>query len=137
MFTFIDQFSNSINDLDASDPIPTACVFLDFLDRGIKVLLQDVSQLIKIGRTHILFDHALFRTELLFNYNKTMDTFCITSLNPVSQSLMAVLLEISTQVTSLHYDINGHLNTSTDFLCSNFHQINDNVVTVKKNFLVL
>ena len=62
-----------------------------------------------------------------------MGTFCSTSVNPVSQSMKAVLPKLSTQVTNLHSDINGHQKTIMDFLCSNFHQINDNVVTVKSD----
>ena len=62
-----------------------------------------------------------------------MVTLCSTSVNPVYQSTKAVLTELSIQVTNLYSDINGHQNTSIDFLCSNFHQINDTVVTAKNN----
>ena len=62
-----------------------------------------------------------------------MVTLCSTSVNPVYQSMKAVLTELSIQVTNLHSDINGHQNTSIDFLCSNFRQINDNVVTAKND----
>ena len=48
-------------------------------------------------------------------------------MNPVSQSFKAVLPELSSHITNLHSDVNGHQNTSMDFPCSNFHQINDNV----------
>ena len=84
------------------------------------ILLQDVTQLINIGQTHILFDHAVFKTDLFLKYRETTGTFCSTSVNPVSQSLKSVMLEISSQVTNLHSDINGHQNTSMYFLCSNF-----------------
>ena len=60
-----------------------------------------------------------------------MGNFCSTSMNTVSQSLNSVLPEHSSQVTNFHYEIKGHQNTSMDFLCSNFRQINNNVVTVK------
>ena len=60
-----------------------------------------------------------------------MGTFCYTSLNHVSQSLKAILPEISGQLTNLHSYVNGPQKTSMDFLCSNFRQINDNIVTVK------
>ena len=72
------------------------------------VLLQDVAQLINIGWTHILFDHAIFKTDLFLNYKETMGTFCSTSVTPVSQSLKAVLPELSSKVTNFPYDINGH-----------------------------
>ena len=55
------------------------------------VILQYVAQLINIGRTHILFDHAFFKTDLFLKYKGTMGTFCSTSVNPLSQSLRAVL----------------------------------------------
>ena len=51
------------------------------------LLLQDVAKLINIGRTHILFDHAVFKTDLFLNYKETMGTFCGTNLNPLSQLL--------------------------------------------------
>ena len=54
-------------------------------------------------------------------------------MNPVSQSLKDVLIELSSQLTNLQSDVNYHQNTSMDFLCSNFCQINDNVVTVKND----
>ena len=53
-------------------------------------------------------------------------------MNPVSSSLKSVLPELSSQLTNLHSDVNGRQKTRMDFLCSNFHQINNNVVTVKK-----
>ena len=85
--------------------------------------------MINIGRTHILFDHTVFKTELLFKYEETMGNFCSTSGNPVSQSLKAVLPQISSQVKNLHSDINGCKNTSMDFMRSNFCQINADVTT--------
>ena len=60
-----------------------------------------------------------------------MDTFCSTSVDPVSQSLKAVLPEIIYQLTNLHSAINGNQNTSMDILCYNLFLINDNVVTMK------
>ena len=96
-------------------------------------MLQDVAQLINIGRTHILLYRSVFKTDLFLKYRETMGTFCITGVNPVSQSMKAVLTEHSIQVTNLNSDVNGHQNTSMDFLCSNFCQINDNVVTVKND----
>ena len=51
-------------------------------------------------------------------------------MNPVSQSMKDVMPELSSQLTKLNSDVNGHRNTSMDFLCYNFRQINDNVVTV-------
>ena len=103
------------------------------MERGRTVLIQDVAQLINIGHTQILFDHKVFKTELFLNYRETLGTFCITSLNPVPQSLKGVLTEFSFQLTNFHYDVNGHQKTSMDLLCSNFRQINDNVVTVKND----
>ena len=58
-----------------------------------------------------------------------MGTLLSTRVNPVSHSLKSVLTEVSSQLTNLHSDINGHQNTSMDFLLSNFFQINDNVTT--------
>ena len=107
------------------------------MERGRIVLLQDVSQLINIGRTHILFDLEVFKTELFLKYKETMGTFFSTSVNPVSWSLRAVLTGFSSQVTKLYSDINVHQKTSMDFLCSNFCQINDNVVTVTVMLLIL
>ena len=54
-------------------------------------------------------------------------------MNPVSQSLKALLLELLIQLTNFHSDVNGHKNTSMYYLCSNFRQINNNVVTVKND----
>ena len=48
-------------------------------------------------------------------------------MNTLSQSLKYILPELSIQVTNLDSDINGHQNTSMDFLHSNFFQISDNV----------
>ena len=132
-FPFIERLRDSLNTLDASDPSPTACYLLEFMDRGRTIMLQDVAQLIDIGRTHILFHHAVFKTGLLLKYKYTMGTFFSTSVNQVSHSLKYVLPELSIQVTNLHFDINGHQNTSMDFLFSNFRQINYNAVTVKNN----
>ena len=103
------------------------------MDKGIIVILQDVAQLINIGRTHILFDREVFKTGLFLKYKETTGNFCSTSVNHVSKSQKDVLTEFSSQVNKFHYDINGHQNTSMDFLCSNFRQINDNVVTVKND----
>ena len=55
------------------------------MDRDRSVLLQDVAQLINIGRTHILFDNEVFKTGLLLNYKENLGTFYSTSVNPVSQ----------------------------------------------------
>ena len=41
--------------------------------------------------------------------------------------------ELSSQLNYLPYDVNGQQNTRMDFMCSNFRQINDNVVTVKND----
>ena len=57
----------------------------------IKVLIQDVTQLINIVLALILFDHEVFKTELLLSYKENLGTFCSTILNPVSQSLKAVI----------------------------------------------
>ena len=103
------------------------------MERVRKVLLQDVAHMINIGRTHILFDHEVFKTELFLKYKETLGNFCSTNVNPVSQSLKDVLPELSSQLTNLHSDVNDHQNTSRDFLCSNFHQNNNNVVTVKND----
>ena len=62
------------------------------------LLLQDVAHLMNIVRTHILFDHEVFKTVLFLNYKETMGTICSTSVNPVSQSLKAVLPELSSQL---------------------------------------
>ena len=67
VFPFIEQCNISLNALDASDPRPTACAFLGFSERGITALLQDTAQLINIFRTHILFHHEVFKTELFSN----------------------------------------------------------------------
>ena len=117
------------------DPIPTACDLLDFMERGSSrtLLLQDVVQLIDIGRIHILFDDEVFKTELFLNYKETVVNFCSTSVNTVSQSLKDVVPYLPSKLTNLHSDINGHQNTSMDFLCFNFFQINNNVVTVKND----
>ena len=58
------------------------------------LLLQDVVELINIGRTHDLLYHAVFKTNLFLKYKETMDTFCSTSVNPVYESLKAVLPEL-------------------------------------------
>ena len=97
------------------------------------LLLQDVVQLIDIGRIHILFDDEVFKTELFLNYKETVVNFCSTSVNTVSQSLKDVVPYLPSKLTNLHSDINGHQNTSMDFLCFNFFQINNNVVTVKND----
>ena len=55
-----------------------------------KVMLQDVSQLINIFRTRILFYHAFFNTDLFLKYKETMGTLWSTRLNPVSRSLKDV-----------------------------------------------
>ena len=86
-----------------------------------------------IFRTHISFDHEVFKTELLLNYKDTLGTFYSISVNPESQSLKAVLPEIPIKITKLHSSVNGHQNASMDYLSSNFFQINDNVVTVKND----
>ena len=91
VFPFIELCKISINALDASDTRPTYCAFPDFIERGRKVLLQDVAHIINIGRTHILFHHEAFKTELFLNYKENLSNFCSTSVNPVSQSLKAVL----------------------------------------------
>ena len=103
------------------------------MDIGRTVLLQDVTQLINIGRTHILFDHEFFKTELFLNYKETLGTFCSISVNLLSQSLKDVLKELSIRLTNLQSGFNDHQNTIVDFLCSNFHQINDNAVTAKND----
>ena len=133
IFLFIEKCNISLSALDASDPRPAACAFIEFKQRGRTVLLQYVAQLINIGCTHNLFDHEVFKTELFLNYKETVGTFCSKSVNPLSQSLNDVLTELSSQLTNLHSDVNGHQKTSMDFLCSNFLQINDSVVTVKND----
>ena len=116
-----------------SDPRATACDFLDFMERGRTVMLQDVAQLISIGCTHILFYHEVFKTGLFLNYKETLGTFCSTSVNLVSQSLKALLSELSSLLNNLHYDFNVHQKKSMDFMCSNSCKINDNVVTMKND----
>ena len=78
IFPLIERYKLSLNALDASDPITTACAFLDFTEIERTVLLQDVAQLINIGRTHILCYHEVFKTELFLNYKETLGTFCST-----------------------------------------------------------
>ena len=67
-FPFIEIFDISLIDLDSYVPRPSACAFLDLMERVRTVLLQDVAQLMNIGRTHILFDNEVFKTESFFNY---------------------------------------------------------------------
>ena len=43
VFPFIYRCKNSLNAIGASDPMPTVCAFLDFVERGRTVLLQDVA----------------------------------------------------------------------------------------------
>ena len=101
------------------------------------VLIQDVAQLVNIVWTHILFDHAFFKADLFLKYRETKGTFYSTSVNPVSQSLKSVLTELSIQVTNLHSIINGHQNTSMDFMHSKFRQINDNTTTILRKTILL
>ena len=54
-------------------------------------------------------------------------------MNPVYLSLNSLLPELSIKLANLHSDVNGHQKNSMDFLCSNFRQINDIVVTVKND----
>ena len=75
VFPFIEQCRNSINALYMSTTKMTACDLLDFMEIRRTVLLQDVAQLINIGRTHILFDHAVLKTDLLLNYKETMGIY--------------------------------------------------------------
>ena len=103
------------------------------MERGITVLLQDVSQLTNIGRTHIWSDNENFKIELFLNYKETLGNFCSTTVNTVSQSLQAELLELSVQLTNLHYDIDRNKKTSMDYLSPHFFQINDNVVNVEND----
>ena len=63
IFPFIERWNISLNDLDASDTSKTACDSLDFMEICRTVLLQYVTQLINIGRNHILFDHEFFKIE--------------------------------------------------------------------------
>ena len=72
------------------------------------VMLQYFSQLINVVRTHILFDHAVFKADLLFNYKENMGTLCSTSMKALSQTLKDLLPELSIQVANLHSEINGH-----------------------------
>ena len=60
-FPFIEKCNISLNALDVSDQSPISCAFLDFMERGITVLIQYVTQLINTSRTHILFDHEVSR----------------------------------------------------------------------------
>ena len=83
-------------------------------------MLQNVAKLMNISRTHILFDHEVFKTELFLKYRETMSTLCSTSVNPVFQSLKAVLTELSSQLTNLQYDVNGHQKTSMCFCVLTF-----------------
>ena len=99
--------------------------------RGRTVLLQDVAQLINIGRTHNLFYHEFLKTGLFLNYKETLGNFCSKIVNPVSHSLEVSLTELSSQLTNLHSDVNVRQNTSMDYLSSNFCQMND-FFTVKK-----
>ena len=46
-------------------------------------MIQDVTQLINIGRNHILFYREYFKTELFLNYKEIPGTFFITSVNTV------------------------------------------------------
>ena len=55
IFSFIERCKISLNAIYASDPSQTACALLDFTERVRTVLLQDVAQLMNIGRTHIFF----------------------------------------------------------------------------------
>ena len=103
------------------------------MERGRIALLQDIIQLINIGRTHILFYHKVFKTGLFLNYKETLGGFCRTNVNPVTQSLKSLLTELSIQLTNLHSDVDDHQNTSMDYLSFNFRQIDDNVVTVKND----
>ena len=59
--------------------------------RGITLILQDVAQLINIGRTHILFHHEVVNTELFLNYKENLGPFFSTSVNPSYQSLKYVM----------------------------------------------
>ena len=103
------------------------------MERGITVPLQNVTQLINIGRINILFEHKVFKTELLLNCRENLGTFCSTSVNQVSQSMKAVLPKISSQLIKLNSDVNDQQNTRMGFLCSKFIKINDNVVTMKND----
>ena len=67
IFPFIERCKISINALDVSYQMPTSCAFHELTEKGITVLLQDVAQLINIGRTYILFDHEIFKTDLFLN----------------------------------------------------------------------
>ena len=80
VFPFIEWFNNSLNDLDAYDPRPTAWDLLDFMERG-----KDFAQLINIWQAQILFDYEFFKTDLLLKYKENMGTFCSTGLNKVSK----------------------------------------------------
>ena len=91
IFPFIDKLNISLNALDASDISTTSCVSLELMERGITVMLHDVSQLVNIGRTHILFYHKVFKAELFLNCKETLVNFCSTSVNPVSWSLNDVI----------------------------------------------
>ena len=124
----------TIGALDASNTNPKDFAFLDFMEIGRKVLLQGVAQLINIGCTHILFDHDVFKTEWFLNYKETLGTLFSTSVNPVYLSLNSLLPELSIKLANLHSDVNGHQKTIIDFLCSNFRQINDIVITAKNDF---
>ena len=75
IFPFIEICRNSLNALDTSATRPTAFDLLELLERCRTVLIQDVVQLINIGRTHISFNHAVFKTDLLLKYKETMGYF--------------------------------------------------------------
>ena len=71
IFPFIERCKISLNDVDASDTSTIYCALLGFMERVRTVLLQYFSQLINIGRTHILFDPKVFKTGLLLNHRET------------------------------------------------------------------
>ena len=137
MFPFIERCKISLNYLEDSGPSLAACNYLEFMERVRTVMLQHVAQLINIGRTHILYDHEVFKTELFLNYRETMGNFFSSSMNPVFQALNVVLQKLSSQLTNLYSDVNGNQKSSIYFMSSNFRQINYNVGTVKMMLLVL
>ncbi|KAJ3398968.1 hypothetical protein HDU80_008412 [Chytriomyces hyalinus] len=92
----------------------TASAFLNLLKRLRIILLQDVAALMAQGRTHILFNHAIFKNPEFQDFTTAAKSYAKQAEEPVNAKLDELLPGLQTQISNSHADLKGVIQALKD-----------------------
>ena len=114
LFPWVDEKLADIKARANTDPKPTAHAFLTFLKRLRTVILQDVANMMLLGRTHYIFNKPVFQCAMFQRFKSRMKVMLDRNVDPINAAMDVVLPTVCERLYGIRNDAStGFCNLST------------------------